>query len=76
MESQLSLEKKLISYLNLIKSYNILKFGHGTVTRFRLDFSFTKYFFKSKNRVSGSENVKSMLGKRSLGCLGSLIKKI
>ena len=39
MESQLSLEKKLISYPNLIKSYDILKFGHGTVTRLKLDFS-------------------------------------
>ena len=28
-----------MSYLNLIKSYNILKFGHGTVSRFRLNFS-------------------------------------
>ena len=45
IESQLSLEKKLISYLNQIKSYVNLKFSGGTVSCLYLSFSYLCFIF-------------------------------
>ena len=46
-----------------------------TVHRIYTETGFTNYNFKSKNRVSRSQNVKKSLEKCSLGCLGQNIKK-
>ena len=46
-----------------------------TVHRIYTETGNTNYNFKSKNRTSAIQNMKIMLEKRSLGCLGKMLKK-